>query len=241
MTPAPLSILSAGAPKRGLSHCVEAFSRLTGRQVDVTYATAPVLRSKVERGEASADLVVAPVPIMAGFADKGLTVPGVGAVLGAVKAGVVIRAGTAPPNIGTVSAFKESVLAAQSLVYNEASSGLYIVELMERLGIAEEVAAKTTRLPSAAKVMEHLARSTVAAEIGFGQIPAIQSFTDQGVVLVGPLPDEIGKTTTYEAGVLATAQDGAGELIEFLRTPSARQMLVAAGVAEAGNPYKPST
>ena len=76
---------------------------------------------------------------------------------------------------------------------------------MERLGIAREAAAKMTRLPTGAAVLQHIAESEVADEIGFGQIPEIRRFDGKGVKLVGPLPREIGKVTTYAAGALSGA------------------------------------
>ena len=92
-------------------------------------------------------------PAMQAFEVAGLTIAGFGAVIGSVKAGVVVREGTPAPDISTPEAFKSAVLAAGSLVYNQASSGLYIAQLFERLGIAEAVAARTVRAPTGAAVM----------------------------------------------------------------------------------------
>jgi molybdate transport system substrate-binding protein len=124
------------------------------------------------------------------------------------------------------------VLGAKSLVCNEASSGIYIIELMERLGIAREAAAKMTRLPTGAAVLQHLAESEVAGEIGFGQIPEIRRFEGKGVKLVGALPREIGKVTTYAAGALsgALAPQAAAAFVEFLATPAAKKIFVENGV-----------
>ena len=233
VTGAAIRVLSAGAPKTGVSRCAEAYFRDTGHEVDVTYATAPVLRGRVEKGEAEADVVIAPVPAMQAFAEDGRTVPGVGAVIGSVKAGVFVRDGAPAPDISSAEAFRNAVLAADSLVYNEASSGLYIAQLMERLGIASETGAKTTRVPTGAAVMEHVARSRVANEIGFGQIPEIRRFADHGIKFVGPLPDGIGKVTTYAAGLLTVADvpEPAKAFIRYLASPEAKRTFVAMGVA----------
>ena len=229
---AVVRVLSAGAPRTGVSRCAEAFSRDTGHQVDVAFATAPVIRGRVEDGEAAADVVIAPLAIMRAFAERGRSVPGIGAIIGSVEVGVVVRDGAFVPDISSTEAFTNAVLAADSLVYNEASSGLYIAQLMERLGIAREVAAKTKRLANAAEVMRYVAQGGAAREIGFGQIPEIRRFAGEGVKLAGPLPKEIGKVTTYEAGLLADARapEPAAALIRYLASAAAKRTFVATGV-----------
>ena len=227
-----IRVLSAGAVKRGVGTLAEAFGRDTGNIVTVTFATAPVLKGKVEDGTAEADVIIAPVPAMKGFEEKGLVVAGTSAVIGSVKAAVVVRDGANTPDISTAETFKYAILDADSLVYNRASSGLYIEELMARLGVAEEVAAKTTRLATGGEVMKHLAVSEVANEIGFGQIPEISVYEDQGIRLVGPLPEEIGKTTTYAVGLSASALTPATvrAFIDTMATPAAKDIFRATGV-----------
>jgi molybdate transport system substrate-binding protein len=229
---ATIRILSAGAPKTGVSRCAEAFSQATGHQVSVSFATAPVLRGKVEAGDAAADMVIAPLPALADFEARGLTVAGVAAVVGSVKAGVAVRAGAPSPDLSSVESFVEALKAARSLVYNEASSGQYVAQLMDRLGLTEVLAAKTTRLPTGAAVMRHLAESTAEREIGFGQLTEIRLHLDLGLDLVGALPEAIGKTTTYGAGLLAAARapEPAKARIEFMGSPEGRRIFVETGV-----------
>jgi len=227
-----IKVLSAGAIKTGLANLAKSFEEETGHKVTITFATAPVLRGKVENKEATADIVVAPIPTMKGFEEKGLVVAGTRAVLGSVRAAVVVRDGVPEPDISTAEAFKKEILAARSLVYNQASSGLYIEKLLDRLGVTERVKDKTTRVPTGGAVMKHLAGSKTEKEIGFGQVPEILVYKNQGVKLVGPLPREIENVITYAAGVLADAgtPGPAGKLIQFLATPSAKQAFIATGV-----------
>ncbi len=229
---AMIRILSAGAPKTGVSRCAEAFSQDAGHQVSVSFATAPVLRGKVEAGEAAADMVIAPLPALADFEAKGLTVAGIAAVVGSVKAGVAVRAGAPAPDLSSVESFIAALKAARSLVYNEASSGQHIAQLMDRLGLTEDLAVKTLRLPTGAAVMRHLAESAVEREIGFGQLTEIRLHLDLGLELVGPLPEAIGKTTTYGAGLLAVAKapEPAKALSEFMGSLEGRGIFKDTGV-----------
>ncbi|UCH73389.1 MAG: substrate-binding domain-containing protein [Rhodospirillales bacterium] len=229
---ATIRVLSAGAPKGGVSACAEAFTRKTGHKVDIVFATAPVLRGRVEGGETGADIVIAPPAAMDAFATAGLIAAAPRVPVGAVRAGVAIRRGATRPDLSSVEGFKKSLLAAESLVHNEASSGQYIALLIERLGLSEALAEKTVVVPNGAAVIAHLQKSTRAYEIGFSQVPEISRFEDEGIELAGPLPEEIGKTTRYEAGLLAdaAAPEAARALLQFMASPEAAQLRAEAGL-----------
>ena len=229
---AALRILSAGAPKTGIRRCLEAFESAHGLSTSIAFATAPVLRDIVTRGDADADVVIAPVQATADFRAAGLTAQGCGGVVGSVRAGIVVREGAHRPDIASVEALMEEILAADAIVYNTASSGLYIAEMLTKLGLADRVADRTVRCPTGAAVMTHLAGSTEAKAIGFGQIPEIRNFLGKGVELVGPLPEGVAKTTTYAVSLLAAARnvDAAKSFIDLLLSREGRSLLQAAGV-----------
>ena len=229
--PATIRILSAGAPKLGVGRCARAFARKTGLGVDVEFATAPALRKRIEQGDTGADILVAPVPHMEEYTSSGQVVDGSQTVVGAVRAGVAVRAGAQRPDLSSVESLKQALLDADAVLYNTASSGQYIEELMKKLGLAEALASRTERFPNGAAVMVRLAEGTAAREIGFGQVTEIKRFED-GIRLVGPLPEEIGKTTSYAAGLLADAPDAehARALLNFMASPEARRIYAEAGL-----------
>lgn len=225
-------ILSAGAPKGGVTACAETFTRDTGRAVDIGFATAPALRGRVEAGEADADIVIAPPAAMDAFAEAGLIAHEPRVPVGAVRAGVAIRRGAVRPDLSSVEGFKRSLLAAESVVRNEASSGLYIAGLIERLGLAEALADRMVVLPNGAAVIAHLQNSRLENEIGFSQVPEIRRFEGEGIELAGPLPEEIGKTTRYEAGLLAgaAAPEPARALLDFMASEEAKRIFADSGL-----------
>ncbi len=90
---AEIKVLSAGAIKTGLANLAKAFHEEGGHKVIITFATAPVLRGKVEKDEAAVDIIIAPIPTMNSFEDNGRVVAGSMAVLGRVRAAAVVRAG----------------------------------------------------------------------------------------------------------------------------------------------------
>lgn len=232
MTREDIRILSAGAPKLGVSRCTELFTDRTGLTVGLEFATAPVVRERVEGGAADADIVVAPVGDIARFAADGWTVADSDVAIGSVKAGIAVHERTAPPDIGSVEAMETALLAADAVVFNEASSGRYIAEMLQRLGLAERLAGKTVRVPNGAAVIDYLTAHPESNAIGFGQVPEIRRFVGKGVQLVGPLPEPVARTTSYAAALLndAASPDAARDLLRFIAAPDARPVLEAAGL-----------
>ena len=230
--PATIRILSAGAPKLGVGRCAKTFGRKTGHEVNVIFATAPVLRGRIEKGEAAADVLVAPVALMNDCVADGHVVRGTEVLVGSVTAGVAVREGVPTPDISSVEALKATLLAATAVFYNTASSGQHIADMIERMGIAEELAARTERFPDGTGVMVRLAEGKDPREIGFGQITEIGRFVGGGVTLVGPLPQEVGKKTTYVAGLMAGAAtaEPARALLAFMDSAEARQIYAEAGL-----------
>ena len=229
---ATLRILSAGAPKTGVRLCAETFARQSAAQFTLTFATAPVIKQRVEEGTADADVLVAPTSVMEELQARGKIADGAVAEIGSVTSGVVVRNGARDPDLSSVNAFTQALLDADQLVFNRASSGQYIEKLLAELGILERVAAKTVRTKTGAEVMQHLAADTHPATIGFGQITEIRLQEDLGVHLVGPLPEAIGKVTAYQAAVLAQSRDTelAHALVRFMASESGKTIFESSGV-----------
>jgi molybdate transport system substrate-binding protein len=227
-----IRILSAGAPKTGVRASAEAFAAETGEPFEIEFATAPVIKERVASGAADADLVVAPVAAMEAFAQAGHVEARSLSPVGAVRIGVVVRNGAREPDLSSVDTLVQAMLDADALVYNRASSGEYVARMIDELGIADKVAAKTVRVPTGAAVMEYLAAHPESEAVGFGQITEIRLHDDLGTHLVGPLPEGVGKTTTYAAAPLASARrpDAARALAQFMASPQGKKAFVASGV-----------
>jgi molybdate transport system substrate-binding protein len=227
---AEIKVFSAGAIEPGLVAAIEAFKRASRDTVKVEFNTAPQLASRLAAGEV-ADVLIAPPAALDQQAKDGKVAAEGRVMVGRVGAGVVMRAGLASPDISTTAAFKQTVLGADSIVYNTASTGLYLEKLFERLGIAGEIKAKTTRYPNGERVMEHLIHGK-GNEIGFGAITEIKLFEPKGLKLVGPLPAEVQNYTTYAAALMtrAPSPQAAKAFLAFLGSAEAKQAFAARGV-----------
>jgi molybdate transport system substrate-binding protein len=227
---AVITVLSAGAVEPGLAGLADAFRRTTGTEVAITFGTAPALRTIVAAGQ-EGDILIAPPSVVEDFVKTRKVVAEERAVIGRVGVGVAVRSSAPVPDISTTEALKRAVLAADSLVYNEASTGIYFARLLERLGVANAVKAKTTRYPDGAAVLDHLLKGK-GNEIGVGPITEITVYTRRGLKLVGPLPSEVQNYTTYTAALMAGAKspDAAKAFIRFLTSPSSKAAFAATGI-----------
>ena len=232
-TPA-IRILSAGAPKTGVLTCAEAFAAARGQPFELDLATAPVLMARVASASANADIVVAPLTRIEAFVGAGQVDPASVSVIGAVSVGVVVRNGAREPELGSVEAFTAALSATDAVVYNEASSGLYIAQTLADLGLADRLAAKTVVVPDGAAVMQHLVADGSGHAIGFGHFTEIRFYDHLGTHWVGPLPAAIGRETRYAVGLLSAAarpQAARGLLDYMMVSADGKRAFVAAGVA----------
>ncbi|MGB8895656.1 MAG: substrate-binding domain-containing protein, partial [Pseudolabrys sp.] len=61
--------------------------------------------------------------------------------------GMVVRAGAAKPDIGSVEALRSTLLATKSIAYSDSGSGTYLsTTLFPKLGVADQVAGKSRKV-----------------------------------------------------------------------------------------------
>jgi molybdate transport system substrate-binding protein len=221
-----INVLSGAAVEPGLLAAVELFRKQTGHDVRITFATTPDMRRLVGEG-ATPDVMIAPPAALEEFAKAGRVDAAARVLLGRVGVGVVIRDGAPKPDVSTVDALKRAVLDADSVIYNRASSGLYVESLLRRLGLAGQIEAKTKRY-TGTDMIEPMINGK-GNEIGFMPVVQILNWRGRGLQLAGPLPAEIQHHTTYAAAP-APRSDGGLSFVRFLGTPEAKDMFARAGV-----------
>jgi len=226
---AEINVLSAGAVEPGLRAAAGAYQKASGHQVKITFNTAPEIRKRISGGEAF-DVVIAPPAALEEFAGAG-KLAAERASLGRVGLGVAVRPGAELPDISSTDALKRSILQADSIVFNRASTGIYLENLFKKMGIFDPILSKTTRYPDAGAVMEHVLRGK-GKEIGFGPVTEILLHRDKGLVLVGPLPADVQNYTSYSAAPMTAAASAelARAFVGYLGGAESKALFVAAGV-----------
>jgi molybdate transport system substrate-binding protein len=223
---AEITVLSGQAVEPALIAAADMFRERTGTGVRIVFATTPQIRQRIGAGEAP-DVVIAPPEVLDQFAKSGHVSGSERASLGAVGIGVVIRDGAPKPDVSTTDALKRAVLDADAVIYNQASSGLYVEELLKRLGLAEQIQAKTTRYVGT-EMIEPLIHGK-GREIGFLPLVQILKFRGKGLQLAGPLPADVQHSTIYAASP-APRSDGGAAFVRFLGTAEGKGVFKSLGI-----------
>jgi molybdate transport system substrate-binding protein len=198
-----------------------------GPSMGTTHNAIP---ERLDRGEAI-DVVIMAGPALDGLIKQGKIRAGSRVDLVRSLIGMAVKAGAPRPDISTVDALKRTLLAAKSIAYSDSASGVYLsTELFPKLGIADEIRAKSKKI-EADPVGGFVA--TGEFEIGFQQISELRPV--KGIDIVGPLPAGAQRVTIFAAGipVTATHPEAAKKLIEWLASPAAYSAIEKSGLEPA--------
>ncbi len=223
----PLRVLTAGAFKQVLLAVIPQFEA-SGHALKWETNTVGIIVKRIEAGE-SFDLVIASPAALATLGKAGKVEAGID--LAKVGVGMAVREGAAKPDIGSVDAFKQALLAAKSVAYVDpaagGSSGIYVSGLIDRLGIGAEVRQKAVLVRGGAAADRIVSGE---AEIALQQISEILPV--KGAVLVGPLPSEIQNYTTYSAGITVGTRGkvSAQALIDLVRSSAGAAAIKGTGM-----------
>jgi molybdate transport system substrate-binding protein len=227
---AEIKVLSAGAVKNIVGELAEAFQQETGDTVTLTSGTAGEIRQKVTAGD-PADVIFVTDTVLEQLMAARMLVADTRADIARTGIGVAVRQGAPLPDISTAEAFKRAVLAATSLVYLDpasgATSGVYFAGVLQRLGIADAVKGKTVLWRGG-----YAAEALVTGRADFCVHQISEILPVQGVTLVGPLPRELQKVTTYSGALSAraAAPETGRAFIAFVARPSFKAKFAAAGL-----------
>jgi molybdate transport system substrate-binding protein len=229
---AGIKVLTAGAMKSVVLALQGGFESASGHRLVVDNDTAGGLLKRIEAGEAF-DMAIITPGVIDTLIKSGKVVDGSRVVVAKVGVGVAVKEGAAKPDLSSTDAFKRALLSAATVAYIDpasgGSSGIYVAGLLKKLGIAEEIKPKE-RLQAGGDVAEKVARGE--AEIAIHQISEI--LPAKGVVLAGPLPDEIQNYTVYAAGLSTAAADSkaAQAWIDYLKSPAVAAAIESRGMSK---------
>jgi len=228
---AELKVLVSGAMAHALEEISQDFARKNGHTLDFQVGTTGVLQDKIRKGE-KADVVEVTSAGMDALEKEKLVVPGTRVELARALIGVAVRDGAALPNISTPDALKQALMSARRVAYIDpkigGQAGAAIVGLLNKLGIAEDIAKKSTFGMTGADAVQKMTNGE--ADIAISFISEIQPI--KGAKVVGPLPPAVQNPSTYAAavGVAAANPAQARSLIDAMRSAEARRVITAAGL-----------
>jgi molybdate transport system substrate-binding protein len=184
--------------------------------------------NRLKRGEV-VDIVIVAEHVLRQFVAEGLVLAEGLKVVARSSIAFAVRAGAAKPDIGSADALRRTLLQAKSVGYSASESGKYFSgELVQRLGIADQVLPKSRLIGGGERVGTAIARGDV--EIGLQQVSELLPVP--GIAHITPLPPELQKISTFAAGVAASSPNRslARTVIEFLASPQAAEAIRASGL-----------
>jgi molybdate transport system substrate-binding protein len=224
---AELKVIAGGSMTASMNALAASFEKATGHKLSIHFDSTPNIIARVNSGTPF-DVVVVPVDVFKDAAAKARFAPGPTVDIARVGYGVIVRAGAPKPDISTPDAFKNALLAAPSIAFLPSSAaGAYVTKVFERLGIAEEMKAKTKVQAAPAQIAPAVAKGE--AELG---VFLTNVLVAPGVELVGPFPGELQQELVFTSAVAADAKeaDAAKALIDYLKTQEATAIIKAAGM-----------
>ena len=227
---AELQVLVSIAMRGAVAEVATTFEKQTGHTVKIIPAAPSQIVASL-KGGAPADVVVQIDSALPEMEDKGLVRRG-RVALGTTGFGIATRSGDPAPDIATADALKAVLLGAAKVIYNDPAvtpSGKLLLTIAERLGVAEQVKAKSQVVAAGANV------DTLAKDSGDGPVIALAVLVEipghPGAKAVGPLPKELQLPLPYSALLGSTPKDepAAEAFLRALGTPEAKEALSRPG------------
>ena len=229
---AEIRVLSTQATEQSHRELLPQFEKATGHKVTTVFTGTLDANKRVAAGEQYDLLIMAEDAIDQHLKD-GKLAQGSRVDLARSGVGVGVKNGARKPDISSVDALKRTLASAKSIGYSSGPSGVYIVRMFERLGVADQVKPKLKQTASGVFVGSIIANGEV--EIGFQQVSELSQF--EGVDYVGPLPAEVQNYTMFSSGILSNAKEAAAAraLVRYITSPQAGAVYRKRGMEPAGH------
>ena len=229
---AEIRVITSGAFTEAYKMLVPEFEKASGHKVISSFGAsmgnAPdAIPTRLARGEAF-DVIILAGPALDQFIKEGKVMPGSRVDLVRSSIGFAVKSGAPKPDISTVAKLKQTLLDAKSIAYSASASGVYFsTQLVQKLGIADQVLPKSKRILSE-RVGTVVARGD--AELGLQQVSELVPIP--GVDYIGPLPDEVQQATFFSAGIVTGAKEpeAARALIKFFTSAAAAPIIAKTGL-----------
>jgi molybdate transport system substrate-binding protein len=224
---AELRVIAGGSMTALLNQLGPPFEQATGHKLSIHFDSTPNIITRINSGTPF-DVVVVPVDVFKDATAKAHFTAGPTVDVARVGYGVAIRAGAPKPDLSTPDAMKKTLLAAQSIAFVPASAaGTYVTKVFERLGINEEMKAKTKVQPGPPQIAPAVAKGE--AELG---VFLTNVLIAPGVELAGSFPAELQQELVFTSAIATDAKEAAAAkaFIDYLKSPAVAATIKAGGM-----------
>ena len=200
-----LNILSGGAAQGLVKSLAADFKSQTGYEIAGEFGAVGVMADRLRKG-AAADIVILTAALLAKLAEEKLIVAATIADVGLVETALAVRTDDSRADVRDAADLRRTLLESDAIFVPDtkaSTAGIHVANVLQKLGVADEVADRLRIFPNGATAMRELAASRARHPIGCTQSTEIIS--TEGVTLSGSLPPGCELATTYTAGVTAAA------------------------------------
>jgi molybdate transport system substrate-binding protein len=198
-----LKLISSMATRQVLAELAAIWQQRSGVEVVIESVGGVDAAKRVQAGEAFDGVVLASDAIHK-LIVGGQVLTGSRVDLVRSSVAVAVRAGAPLPDISTESSLRSAIEAAPTIGYSTGPSGVALVKLFERWGVAESLQSKIVQAPPGVPVGTLVARAEVA--LGFQQLSELMHL--EGISVVGTLPGPVSITTVFSAATCAVSSQG---------------------------------
>src|SRR5438034_9551821 len=226
---ADIRVVGVGAVQNALRVLAAEFGNEAGHRVVLTIDAPAVVMQKIKDGDVY-DAVIVSEPAMDRLDKEGVVNPESRVPLAKTGMGVAVRAGAPLPDLSSPEAFKQSLLAAKSVVHGDPTlpnqSGEKAERILVQAGILDALKPRLKMVPGQAASQELIAKGEV--EMGLYNVSEISE--DKGLAFAGPVPALLQVTTSYEGALMSdgAVPEAARAFIRFLASHDARAKWLAA-------------
>ena len=147
---AEIKIQSSVAVKGLVTELSEQFESATGNKINSKFAAGPAVKRAIDAG-VSFDAVVLSPALIDELVNSRKVATGTSTPIARTGIGVAVRRGASKPDLSSVEAFKNALRRAKSIGLTDAALGVaasvYVVKLIERLGMTEVLSYKIKMHP----------------------------------------------------------------------------------------------
>lgn len=227
---AELAVMISGGFTLAYRSVLPEFEQTTGIAVATASAssqgTGPnTMKARLESG-ARPDVVILSREGLSELMAAGRILSGSDVDLARVPIGAAVRIGQPKPDVGTIDAFKRTLLNARSIAVPASTSGIFLMnEVFPGLGIADKLSVKVGARGADATTM------VAAGEADIVLAPVSELVNVAGVDYFARIPAEVQLLQIFAAAIVAGSErrGEAKRLIEFLSSPH-----VAAAIEQSG-------
>jgi molybdate transport system substrate-binding protein len=227
-----VKVYAAAAVKSPFVKLAEEYEKATGHTVVFVFDTAGATEQKF-RADSSAALLVTTETLIAERVKSGMLKDGTSRRVGATVAAFAVPPGAPKPDISTPARLKAALLAAPRIAFSDpargATVGTHFTQVIEALGIKDEVLRKATVAPDGVETMRLVLDKKV--DLGVSQMSEIvQANRD---ALVGPFPGEFDLTTTFSLWYRTNVSPAVRDFAALITSPAGQARLTAEGFRPA--------